>query len=156
MSDRRRRPLPNAVNSQDGRRVEGGRVERAGRMGKVVLGKIHSMSGGAELGKMIAKKLFHKQLLSNPHGHGRTKTRKATRCERVVCFKKPLKLQERLVVKRNRREVFVIEASLFQNVATRVDRKRRVVFLSAESFFLGRRDNLPIHQKCRRAIVVVR
>jgi hypothetical protein len=68
----------------------------------------------------------------------------ATRREPDVRLKKPLKFDERLVVKHDVFEIFDSDPSLVQAVLDSSMRESRIMFLAGKPFFLRRCDDFAI------------
>jgi len=124
-------------------------------MRQVVLRVVDRDIAIAEFCEVLAQQTPHKQLLLDPNRHRREKTQEATGRKGMVRLQQTLELQERFVIERYGGKILVIEARFSQDITTRVDRERRIVFLSGESFLLRRSDNLSIDEDRRCAIVVV-
>src|SRR5262249_22548359 len=110
----------------------------------------------AQFRQVLRQQTPHEQLFLDPHWHCRQKAGEAAGSEGVIGLEQPLELQERLVVKSNRRQVLEVDARLLQNVPAGVNRERGVVLLAGEALFLRGSHNLAVKQQRRGAIVVVR
>ena len=153
-ADGRGRPFADAVDGQDGGLGERRGIEGARRVRQVVLGIEDAVAGGAELAELVGEQAPHEQLLLDPGRHGRDEAGEAGGCEPVVGLEQALEFQERLVVERHTGQVVVGDPAFVEHVAAGVDRKRGVVALAREAFFLGRRGNLSVDQQRGRAVVV--
>ncbi len=147
-------PFPHAVQGEDGRLREGRRIEGAGRMGQVVLREEQRRRTGAHLGQFLPEERAHQQLFLDPHRHGHEKARQSPGRKAVVGLQQALELEIGLVVKGHRGKIAELEPRLRHDVGQGLGRKVGVVLLAGEALFLGRGDDLAVHQDGCGAVVI--
>ena len=147
-------PFPHAVHGEDGRLLEGRRIEGAGRMGQVVLGEQQRGVAVAHLGQFLPQERAHHELFLDPDRHGHEEALQAPGREAVVGLQQALELEIRLVVEGHGAQVAELEPRLRHDVGQGVSRKVGVVLLAGEALFLGRGDDLAVHQDGRGAVVI--
>src|SRR5258708_30713714 len=121
-----------------------------------MFGKVSWNFGVTQSREPFPQHPLHEQLFLYPREHCRHKAHETAGREGVVRFKKPLELEEGFLVKRHRGKILVIQAGFLQNVAASVNRKRRIMLFSRESFFLSRGDNFSVHENRGSAVVIER
>ena len=82
------------------------------------------------------------------------KLRQAPGREAVVGLQQPFELEIGLIVEGHRGEVAQLQPRLRHDIGQGVGRKVRVVLLAGEALFLGRGDDLAVHQDGRGAVVI--
>ena len=147
-------PLADAVDGDDGRVVEGGRIERARGVRQMVLGVEDPVVRTPKRAQLSVEQPPYEELLANPHRHRAQEAHEPSRRERVIGLEQALELQERLVVERHRREVVVMDARFAQDVSAGLAGERGVVPLPRETLLLRCRHDTPVHEQGRRAVVV--
>src|ERR1700690_3512131 len=104
---------------------------------------------------MLTEHIPHEKFFFDPNRHRGQKTQEAARSKRMVGFEQSLKFEKWFVIKRYSRKIVVINSRLCKNVATRMNRERRIMLLARESFLLRRGDDLSIDENRRSTVVVV-
>src|SRR5690348_14470691 len=111
-TDRRCRPLPDAIDGQDRRVIEGGREEGAGCMALVVL-RVEDVAVkwalalllGPESPDRRAELPVREELLLHPEGTGLQEASESAGCDRQIRLQDSVELEERLIIERNRAEL---------------------------------------------------
>ena len=116
----------------------------------VMLGK-DDLSVESELG---LDKIFHPKFLFDPKRQGLQERCDPVRRVSKIGLDDALEFDERLIVERDAIKLRGFHAALFQAEIDGVLRKREIMFLARKALFLRRRDDLPVTDKTRRAIVV--
>ena len=151
-TQRGRAPFAHAVNGEDRRRFERAGEERAGGMAFVVFGK--NESGTARGGKVTPQDAPQMKFVLQPDRHGLPETPKAPRRVGQVGFQQPIELEEGFVIKSDVVQLLRLDAAGFQAVGNRMRRKFRIVFLACEPLLLGGGNDLAIHDKRCRTVMV--
>jgi hypothetical protein len=153
-----RGPLPDPVHAQNGRRAEGGREERGGRVCLMVFGKQQGRQrGGCDAGErrqFLAQQRFQKQLFLQPDWQGGHKGAPAAGRKRQIRLQEPLELHEWFVIKNNVAQIREGTMGLVQAVADGMAREARVLFLPCKPLFLRCGKNGPITDQACGAVVV--
>ena len=156
-TDAARRPLPHAVERQDGRVFERGREERAGGVALVVLGEPHILRHrGPDALQTPLDLVGDPELLARPRGHGRGEGANALRPDAQVRLQQPDERGDGLVVVHDRVDTVATDVAALQTVRDRVLRERGVVLLPGEPLLLRRGHELAVDDQCRRRVVVER
>jgi hypothetical protein len=157
---RGRRPLAHTVHRQDRGALERRGIERARRMAEMVLGEeqlLAPVDAVAErFGHVVHEQALLEELLAYPDGQGLAERREAAWREREVRLQQPFEFEKGLVVERDPVDILGPHLREIQAEADGVHRKRRIVLLAREAFFLGRGDDLAVHDQRSRRVVVER
>ncbi|OQA55636.1 MAG: hypothetical protein BWY42_01390 [Candidatus Omnitrophica bacterium ADurb.Bin277] len=149
-SEARGRPFSDAVHRDKSRLLEW-RREKSGRgVRLMMLGK----KDLAFVAKLLLNEGFHPKLLLDPHGNRLEEGPDPLRGACEVAFKDAFKFQEGFVVKRDNIEVFRRDPAFSQAIFDRVRRETEVVLLPRKPLFLRRRDDLPVTDKARGAVMI--
>src|SRR5436190_15654010 len=104
--------------------------------------------------KLFSDQLLHPNFLFYPEGDGFEKGLNARRRTRQISMQDAIKLDERLFVKGDKINSLDVNVSFAQAIIDRKFRKGGIVFLSGETFFLGRGDDPALPHQTGRAVVV--
>src|SRR5437016_14103190 len=89
-----------------------------------------------EFPKLLSQQALLEQLFLQPQRNRHLEGAETCRRQRDIGLEQPLEFQERLVVESDMVDVGKPRACGLQTIADRMHRKRRVVFLAREAFFL--------------------
>jgi len=152
-ADRRRRPFADAVDGDDRRFLERRGIER-GRGVRLVVFAEEDLAVVA--GNLLAQVLGHPQLFADPQRHRHHVRTEAARRAGDIRGQQPLELDERLLVEGDVIQLCGGDARFAQAVLDSPCRKRRIVLLAGEPFFLRGGDDPSVLDEDRRRIMVVR
>ena len=147
---RRRRPFTDTIHGEDHGLVERRWIERRRRVAQMMFGE--QQSGPIELFvefvQLLSQQALLEQLFLQPQRNRHLEGAETCRRQRDIGLEQPLEFQERLVVENDMVDVGKPCARGFQTVADRMHRKRRIVLLAREAFFLrGRFDAAVLDQR---------
>ena len=146
------RPLADAVNRQDRRRLEWRGIKGARRVRLVVLGE-HDGGGAAAA---LRNKVAGPELVVHPERHRTQKRTQALWRVRQITLQQAFEFQDRLVVERDVIQVIRGDASLAKAERRGRFRKAMVVLLAREPFFLRGGDDLAVADQAGGGVVIER
>ena len=153
-----RGPFAHAIHRQDQRLLEGRRIESAGGMAQVMLGKQEALRPIHVAGKPLQffdQQGALEQFLAQPERHRHAKRREPLGGEAEIGLQQPLEFQERLVVKGNAVDIGAADPTRRQTIGDGFAGKAGVVLLAGEALLLRCCDHAAVLDQCRRAVVIV-
>src|ERR1019366_4771635 len=152
LAERRRAPLANPVHGQNGRGLKGAGEEGAGGVALVVVREDESRF--ARDVEALAQRPSHVKLILQPQRYREAEAPEAGGRVSKISLQQPVKLRQRLVIEGDAVQILRLESSLGEAVGDGVGGKAGVMLLAREPFLLGRRNNIPLHDQRRGAVVV--
>jgi len=153
-ADGGRGPFAHSVDGQDGSFVEGGREERAGRVGLVMFGE-EDRAIGAQTGEFVPDGLSQVQFFTEPIWEDARERGEAAGGHGEVRFQQARKFSDRFVVEDDRVELSRREPGVAEAELDGVLREALVIFAPGEAFLLsGSQDGAVLHQRGRGIMVV--
>ncbi len=166
-AERRRRPLADAVDGDDGRLLERRGVEGGGRVRLVVVAE-HDLPrerlrqlprglrvvGLLEIRQFAPDRVANPELLLHPEGDGLDERAPALRGVVEIGVEQAVELGERLLVEADQRQVGRCEAGFAQAVAARVGGEPGVVLRPGEALLLRRGHDLAVDDEAGCRVVV--
>ena len=95
-----------------------------------------------------------KQLVLDPHGHGRGKAHKAPGRQGQIGLQQALEFEERFFVKNDMRQFGRGDAGLAQAILNRMAGKARIVLFAAEALFLSGGNDAALVDEAGCAVVI--
>ncbi len=152
LAECRRAPLAHAVNGQDRRGFKRAGEERAGGVALMVVREDKARL--ARHVEALPQRPAHVQLILQPQRHRKTEAPETRGRIGQVSLQQPVKLSQRLVIESDAVQILRLESGLGEAIGGGVGGKAGVMLLAREPFLLGRRDNIPIHDQRRGAVVI--
>src|SRR5438067_6909317 len=104
--------------------------------------------------QLLSQQALLEQLFLQPQRNRHLEGAEAERRQRDIGLEQPLEFQERLVIEHDMVDVGKLCARGFQAIADRMHRKRWIVLLAREAFFLRGSDNATVLDQRGGAVVV--
>src|SRR5436309_2017356 len=145
-------PFAHAIQRQDRRRLKWTGEKCARSMTFMVVCK--NQPGGAGLAQLLLQSSAHVQFVLQPKRHRHPKTAKTGRRVGEVSFQEPIKLGQRLVVKRDVSQLVRLDAAFLQAISDGAGGKTCIVLFATETLLLRRSDNVPVHNQRGGTVVI--